>query len=255
MLETVLRIVRYRNRVDEDGTLDWPVVQVWLEEFQDIRDAADSEQQARMDKALRRIVRMGRAVRVRVRIITQRSSVDDLPSRYPEPPRRPHRLPRGADPRLLARARQLRQPGGPAPAGEARAGDPPPPRRVLPARPGPLPARAVAAARPSVRGAPEGSAGPDVLRRTGRDTDGGRPRGPRRHARAGRRAGRAGRRDRRRTRSSRRSSPSCTSTDRSPPASCSTRSPRSTRPGMTHGPSVSSSPRLPGGPRAEPQRR
>ena len=82
MLEKVLAIVRYRNRVDEDGALDWPAVLVWLEEFQDIRDAADGDQQARIDKAMRRIVRMGRAVRVRVRIITQRSSVDDLPSSY-----------------------------------------------------------------------------------------------------------------------------------------------------------------------------
>jgi hypothetical protein len=82
MLQTVLRIVRYRNRVDETGDVDWPVVQLWLEEFQDIRDAATREQQAQIDECMRRIKRMGRAVRVRGRILTQRSSVEDIPSSY-----------------------------------------------------------------------------------------------------------------------------------------------------------------------------
>ena len=82
MLRLVHRIVVWRNVVDEDGDLDWPMVQVWLEEFQDVRDAAEPDEQREIDRLMRRIMRKGRAVRVRVRVLTQRASVDDLPSGY-----------------------------------------------------------------------------------------------------------------------------------------------------------------------------
>lgn len=95
MLGRVLALVRHRNEVDEDGTADWPPVLVLLEELQDVRDGAETrtivndagEEETvkgpeRIDRALRRIVRMGRAVRVQVGIVTQRTTVDDVPSSY-----------------------------------------------------------------------------------------------------------------------------------------------------------------------------
>jgi hypothetical protein len=78
MLDEVLAIVRDRNATS--GRRDWPGVLVVLEELQDVRDGADKHGRESIDRALRRIVRMGRAVNVHVVVSTQRPTVTDLPS-------------------------------------------------------------------------------------------------------------------------------------------------------------------------------
>ncbi len=80
MLEKVLAIVRRRNTID-DGHQDWDPVIVWLEELQDVLSGATKEEYDAIVMTLGRIVRMGRAVRVKVKVITQRTSVEDLPSK------------------------------------------------------------------------------------------------------------------------------------------------------------------------------
>jgi hypothetical protein len=76
MLDEVLNVVRERNADtgNHDGIL------VILEELQDVRAAASKTTRARIDVALGRIVRMGRAVGVHVLVSTQRPTVDDVPS-------------------------------------------------------------------------------------------------------------------------------------------------------------------------------
>lgn len=79
MLGEVLAIVRQRNAASGDGPAPGGVL-LLLEEFQDVRAAADKGTRDRLDNLLGRVVRMGRAVGVSVLVSTQRPSVDDLPS-------------------------------------------------------------------------------------------------------------------------------------------------------------------------------
>jgi S-DNA-T family DNA segregation ATPase FtsK/SpoIIIE len=76
MLEQVLAEVRRRNAAG-GAHPGWLLL---LEEYQDPRAAATREQRDRLDTALARIIRMGRAVAVHVKILTQRPSVDDIPA-------------------------------------------------------------------------------------------------------------------------------------------------------------------------------
>lgn len=82
MLIEVLNIVRSRNatNVGEEPKEGWPGVLLLLEEFQDVRAGADKATAERIDVALGRIIRMGRAVSVKVLVSTQRPSVADVPS-------------------------------------------------------------------------------------------------------------------------------------------------------------------------------
>lgn len=87
MLATVLGVVRERNAtepadvpLDADGQPNWPGVLLLLEEFQDVRAGADKATGEVLDVALGRIIRMGRAVAVKVVVSTQRPSVADVPA-------------------------------------------------------------------------------------------------------------------------------------------------------------------------------
>jgi hypothetical protein len=76
MLTRVLDEVRRRNR--EGGR--YPGWLILLEEYQDVRAAANPQQLDQLDTLLGRIIRMGRAVSIHVQILTQRPTVDDVPS-------------------------------------------------------------------------------------------------------------------------------------------------------------------------------
>jgi hypothetical protein len=80
MLSAILGIVRSRNSHTGEGTECPPGILALLEEFQDVRAAADKAQREELDNILGRITRMGRAIGVCILVSTQRPSVDDLPS-------------------------------------------------------------------------------------------------------------------------------------------------------------------------------
>ncbi len=81
LLDYVYRLCQYRNeRSDNEPEGGWPGVLVLLEELQEIRSACDPAQLQQLDKRLGQIIRLGRAVFVKLLISTQRPTVTDVPS-------------------------------------------------------------------------------------------------------------------------------------------------------------------------------
>ncbi len=81
LLDYVYRVCQYRNeRSDNEPEGGWPGVLVLLEELQEIRSACDPQQLQLLDKRLGQIIRLGRAVFVKILISTQRPTVTDVPS-------------------------------------------------------------------------------------------------------------------------------------------------------------------------------
>jgi hypothetical protein len=82
MLTELVGIVQARNDATDrnaPGHKPGALVLV-LDEWQDIRAAADKKAGERIDTLLGRVVRMGRAVGVHVIVVTQRPTVEDVPS-------------------------------------------------------------------------------------------------------------------------------------------------------------------------------